>query len=124
MSGILSHLKRKLGLAKETLEEVQAQASTAQKRSSLINAMGMMAGFGGAAAANSIFEQADREAAKAEKDLLYHQVGESNYKFCRKKCKMFKQCRCYEKTYDKQKACWEQCQGDPAKVIVEPEVVT
>lgn len=85
-----------------------------------------MGGLGAAGAIGSIMNRADRAAEAAEKDRLYHAVGEANFKRCRKKCKLFKQNKCWLKSYDEQRRChydmyWKGKTMVPADcIVVEP----
>ncbi len=62
--------------------------------------------------------QAERERKKAERELNMH----CNYKFCRKKCKKFKERACYKKTFEEQKACADSKGYEKEEVLV-PEVL-
>jgi len=107
----LTHLKHKLGIPEPTPEEIEAED---RKHADARGALIALKHFGGSAAVKYLdrsIAQGRRIDAQAEKDQLYHQVGEANYKPCRKKCKCFKACRCWEKTFDQQKACWEVTRG-------------
>lgn len=70
------------------------------------------------AEAARIERQAERERKKAERELNLH----CNYKFCRKKCKLFKVRQCYRKTFEEQKACADSRGYEKEEVLV-PEVV-
>lgn len=62
--------------------------------------------------------QIERERKQAQREANVH----CNYKFCRKKCKLFKVRSCYKKTFEEQKACADSRGYEKEEVLV-PEVV-
>ncbi len=70
------------------------------------------------AEAARIDRQIERERKKVEHDSNLR----CNYKFCRKKCKKFKERACYKKTFEEQKACADSRGYEKEEVLV-PEVV-
>lgn len=62
--------------------------------------------------------QIERERRQAQREANVH----CNYKFCRKKCLKFKERRCWEKTFEEQKACATSRGYDKEEVLV-PEIV-
>ena len=62
--------------------------------------------------------QIERERKQAQREANVH----CNYKFCRKKCKLFKVRSCYKKTFEEQKACADSGGYEREEVLV-PEVV-
>lgn len=62
--------------------------------------------------------QIERERKQAQREANVH----CNYKFCRKKCLKFKERRCWEKTFEEQKACADSRGYEKEEVLV-PKVV-
>ena len=60
----------------------------------------------------------ERESRQARRYANIHR----NYKFCRKKCTLFKERQCYRKTFEEQKACADSRGYEKEEVLV-PEVV-
>lgn len=48
-----------------------------------------------------IMRKIERERKRSEHDANIRE----NYTFCRKKCKLFKKCQCFKKSFDEQKDC-------------------
>ena len=70
------------------------------------------------AEATGIQRQIERDRKKAEHDANIR----CNYRYCRKKCKLFKERRCYKKTFEEQKTCADSRGYEREEVLI-PEVV-
>lgn len=55
---------------------------------------------------------------RERKKQLHDENIRHNHKFCRKKCKLFKERRCYEKTFE------QQCDCVTSQGYLQPEVIT
>lgn len=53
------------------------------------------------------FAQIMRKAQRENKRNMHFMNAKENFKFCRKRCKLFKCRECFKKTFEEQKACYE-----------------
>ena len=64
-----------------------------------------------------------RKLERERKKQLHDENIRCNHKFCRKKCKLFKERQCYRKTFQQQTECVDSRGYEKEEVALTPEVV-